>query len=362
MKPRFEISRKIVLEKFDEFRKIADSVSYSSKTNPVVTGILEKERDCFFSIHSINELKNVKDKSRVVFLAQGWDSEELKSLLFEGVRFFVVDNIQDLKILKDYLKRNFIPGVSVFLRLKLRENSIRTEKYFVFGFDSKFINSEIKKLKEFTGIEKVGIHFHRKTQNVSEWDLEKEIEEVIEEDVLKELDYIIFGGGLPSVYANTNVKIFRGIFEKLKVFLEKMNSFGIKVIAEPGRYIAAPAGKLVSHVKAVYENNIVVDVSVYNSDLDALIVPVKLLVDGEVERGTARCILRRDKTSNCGKKGYEPYVIKGVTPCSMDLFRYRVYLKERPNVGDNLIFLNAGAYNFRTDFCDLEKVETEIVD
>ena len=50
-----------------------------------------------------------------------------------------------------------------------------------------------------------------------------------------------------------------------------------------------------------------------------------------------------------------------MTPCSMDLFRYRVYL-DNPKVGDELVFLNAGAYNFRTDFCDLEEIETEVVD
>jgi ornithine decarboxylase len=91
----------------------------------------------------------------------------------------------------------------------------------------------------------------------------------------------------------------------------------------------------------IYENNIIVDASVYNSDLDALIVPVKLKVEGELEKGT-------------------PYVIKGVTPCSLDLFRYRVYL-ENPKVGDELTFLNAGAYNFTTDFCNLEKLENEIL-
>jgi ornithine decarboxylase len=53
-------------------------------------------------------------------------------------------------------------------------------------------------------------------------------------------------------------------------------------------------------------------------------------------------------------------VIKGVTPCSLDLFRYRVYLKN-PKVGDEITFLNAGAYNFTTDFCNLEKIENEIL-
>jgi len=45
----------------------------------------------------------------------------------------------------------------------------------------------------------------------------------------------------------------------------------------------------------------------------------------------------------------------------MDVFRYRAWLED-PKVGDELVFINAGAYNFSSDFCDLEKLETEIVD
>ena len=80
-----------------------------------------------------------------------------------------------------------------------------------------------------------------------------------------------------------------------------------------------------------------------NSDMDAIIVPVKLLIQGELDKSKGK-----------------PFVVKGITPCSVDLFRYRVYL-DNPKVGDELVFLNAGAYNFSSDFCDLEKVETDII-
>ncbi len=344
MKPLFEISKKVVLEKFDEVKEVSDIVSYSSKTNPIVTGILEEERDCLFSVHSVNELKNVKDKSKILFLAQGWNKEELKFLIEEGVRKFVVDNIQDLEMLRKFMVDGEVK-INLFLRLKLKENTLRTEKYFVFGFGSDFINENILNLKNLDFIEKIGIHFHRKTQNIAEWDLKREIENVLSDEVLRGSDYMVIGGGLPSVYANTNVKVFSGIFDKIKKFREWLSSKNIKMIIEPGRYIAGPAGKLISHVKAVYDNNIVVDVSVYNSDLDALIVSVKLLVEGEVN-----------------KRDGGPYIVKGITPCSMDLFRYRVYLKEKPIVGEEFVFLNAGAYNFTTNFCDLDLIETKIVD
>jgi ornithine decarboxylase len=46
----------------------------------------------------------------------------------------------------------------------------------------------------------------------------------------------------------------------------------------------------------------------------------------------------------------------------MDLFRYRAYLSKKPEIGDAIIFANAGAYNFRSDFCSLEEIDTEIVE
>ncbi len=78
--------------------------------------------------------------------------------------------------------------------------------------------------------------------------------------------------------------------------------------------------------------------------MDSLVVPIKLLVEGELEEGEGR-----------------PYVIKGISPDSMDIFRYRVYL-DNPKVGDKLVFLNAGAYNYYCDLCNYEKPKTVVVD
>ena len=68
-KAKFVLSKSKVLEQYDKVKNAADIVSYSSKTNPDVTKILEKETDCLFSVHSANELKNIDDKSRGYFFA-----------------------------------------------------------------------------------------------------------------------------------------------------------------------------------------------------------------------------------------------------------------------------------------------------
>lgn len=340
--PKFVLSKSRVLEQYNKVKELADYVSYSSKTNPIVTKILEKETYSMFSIHLQNELKNVEDKSRVLFLAQAWNQRDITKLIKEyGIKWFVVDNESDLDTLIECLKRGFSDEkINLFLRLKLKEYTLKTERYFVFGMTSDVVKKRLKELRENKNIDKLGIHFHRKTQNMSEWDYEYEISKSLG-DVFPIIDVINMGGGLPSEYANTNIDVIQTIFDKIKEFRKFLKQHNIELMLEPGRFISASAVKLITHIVGIHDNTIIVNASVYNSDMDALIVPVKLLVEGE---GTG-----------------EPYIIKGITPCSMDIFRYRVYLKA-PKIGDKIIFLNAGAYNFRTDFCDLDEIPTEIIE
>ncbi|MBN2880722.1 decarboxylase [Candidatus Woesearchaeota archaeon] len=337
----FTISKSIVLQQYNTLKEISNRITYSSKTNQDVTKILEENTDSMFSIHLKNELKHIKDLSRIIFLAQGWNEEFIQELVDKKINYFVVDNERDLDTFLTYLEKHQELKPNLSLRVKLRENSIKTERYFVFGIDVETVNKRIKELDK-SKFNEIGIHFHRKTQNMSEWNLVYEIENMFEPEVLEKINVFNIGGGLPSEYANTNIKVVDSIFKRILEFKEFLNNHSIKLIIEPGRFIAAPAGKLITKIISIYENNIIIDASVYNTDMDAIVVPVKLKIEGELEKGN-------------------PFVIKGQTPCSMDLFRYRVYLNE-PKIGDELVFLNAGAYNFASDFCDLEKLETRIVE
>lgn len=344
-KPQFILSQSKVLQQYQKVRAVADFISYSSKTNPLITPILEQNTDSLFSIHLVNELKHVQDKSRVVFLAQAWTEAEIKTLLDSGIVYFVVDNEVDLDAFLSFLEKNEVKNkINLLLRLKLKENTLRTERYFVFGMKSDVINKRINEITNNQNLKSkinhLGIHFHRKSQNMSEWNYQYEITHSLTEETLNAISIINIGGGLPAEYANTNVQVVPVILQKIKELKDWLNAQNIQLMLEPGRFIAAPAVKLVTTIIGIHENNIIVNASVYNSDMDALIVPVKLLVEGELFQGEG-----------------QPYVIKGITPCSMDLFRYRVYLNNQ-KVGDQLVFLNAGAYNFSTDFCDLEKMET----
>ena len=337
MEPRFILSRKNAFEQLDTVKAMADEVSYSVKTNIEVAKVLEGK--CWFSAHSLGELGVIQDKSKVWFFLQGATKEYLENVLEQGVRNFVVDNINDLNMLVNNL--NF--QINLLLRMKLKEHTLHTGKHFVFGFYSKDINELIPKLKANSNIKELGIHFHRKTQNMSEWSLKDELIQNLTQKNLEKISIVNIGGGIPSLYKNFRAEVFQYIFDKIKELREFLNQNGIKMIIEPGRFIAAPSIKLETEIVNVYDHNIIINASVYNAAMDTFVAHIRLLVEGEQENGYA-------------------YTIKGITPDSLDIFRYNVYLKEKPKVGDKIVFLNAGAYNYSSNYFNLPKVETEIVD
>jgi len=338
---RFILSKSKVIEQYNKIKKIADFVSYSVKTNPIVAEVLEENTDSFFAVHFISSLEHVKDKKRVWFFAQACNNKELDILFEKNIENFVADNENDLNVLVDYINKNN-RKINLLLRMRLKENTIRTGKHYVYGFYSHQVNELIPRLRKNNNIKKLGIHFHRKTQNISEWSLKYELSQSIPEEVIKQIDIVNIGGGIPIGYRNYNENLEPAIFKKIKELKEWLNKYNIKMIVEPGRFIAGPSIKLEAGIVNIYNNNIVINCSVFNSAMDTFVADIRLLVEGELKQGT-------------------PYVIKGCTPDSMDIFRYRVYLKN-PKAGDKIVFLNAGAYTYSTDFCNLEKLETVVAD
>lgn len=341
MKSRFIVSISKLLGQYEKLKSMNLEVSYSLKTFPEIAWILEEKTDSFFTVHMMESLSFVKNMKRVWFVAQAWDKKKIKDLIDKGLENFIVDNEFDLTTLLQFLNENDVE-INLLLRMKMREHTIHTGKYFVFGMYSKQINEWIPKLRRCSNIKLLGVHFHRKTQNTSEWNLKEELSQMLKEETLQNIDAVNIGGGLPVDYKNTSAKNLDNIFKKIVELRDWLKSYDVKTIIEPGRFLAGPPTKLETEILAIYDNNIIVDASVYNGALDTIILPIKLLVEGELEEG-------------------ETYVIKGCTPCSLDIFRYDVKLKN-PKVGDKIVFLNAGAYCFTTDFCNLPKLPVVFVD
>ena len=322
-------------------------VSYSYKTNRVVGKVLQDLEECKgvdFSIHAFEEIDDINDKKKIWFFTQAESEGELIELLKIGIRNFVVDNEVDLKRILNAIEEKAIK-INLSLRMKFQEHRIGTGKYFVYGMEAMKVNKIIRMIKNHEFLENIGIHLHRKSQNTSEWEIKEEIEDSLSAEVLDRIDMINLGGGLPSIYRSSSVDVFNYIFGKIKTCVDWLNEKNIKVIIEPGRFLAAPCVKLECEVIQKYNNNLVVNTTIYNCALDNVLTGTKMLVSGEKKQD---------------EEG-EYYLIKGNSPCRDDIFRYKVKLKN-VNVGDKIISLNAGAYNYTTDFFGYKKLETEIVE
>lgn len=336
---RFVLSKSKLIRQYNRIASVVDKVSYSYKTNPLVGSLLEKETDCDFAVHFANTLPLIKDKKRVWFLALALSPASLHKVMSAGVRSFIIENGADLKTLLNYVDRHD-KKINLMLRLRMKEHTIKTEMHYVYGMYSSLVNELIPKLRGNKHIGVLGVHFHRKTENIGEWEITDELSELLPKETMERIDVLNIGGGMPVEYKNYSAETLPHIFKRIKEARRWANGYGAKLMAEPGRFIAAPSIELRCSVIGIAESTAFVNCSVYNSAMDTIVDNVKLPVKGETERGKS-------------------YLIKGFTPDSRDIFRYKVRMRN-VKIGDTITFLNAGAYTYSTDFCNLRKLKTVI--
>ncbi len=342
MKAHFTLSKSKLLEQVKTLENLKLKISYSYKTNRDIGKVLQEiAPQVDFSIHAKEEIEDIKDKSKISFFTQAESIEELKEILETGIKNFVIDNLVDLeRILKSIEETN--TKINLSLRMRFQEHRVGTGQYFVYGLPSNKVNKIIQEIKDNPLIDKLGVHLHRKSQNTSEWEIVEEVEDSLDEETLERIDMINLGGGLPSTYRSSNVDVSEYIFQKLTKAQKWLAEKNIETIIEPGRFIAAPPIELIAEIIQSYDNNLIVNTTIYNCALDNSLTNTKMLVEGEMEKG-------------------EAYLIKGNSPTRDDIFRYRVIL-DNPKVGDDITFKNAGAYNYTTDFFGYKKLETKIIE
>ena len=343
--PHFVLSKSKLLEQVGVLENLGLKISYSYKTNRQVGNILqEKAPSIDFSIHVDEEIGMIKDKSKISFFTQAETVEKLKEILKSGVKSFVVDNEIDLeRILRASEQMNI--KINLSLRMKFREHRIGTGKYFVYGMPSKKVNEIILEIKDNSLVNNLGIHIHRKSQNTSEWEIKEELEDSLTQESLERINMINLGGGLPVRYRSYASEVLPYIFQKLINVKKFLDEYNIQTIIEPGRFLSAPCIKLQTEIIQIQANNLIINTTIYNCALDNILTGTKMLVETELDENSDG----------------QYYLIKGNSPTRDDIFRYKVKL-DNPNVGDTITFLNAGAYNYTTDFFGYNKLETKIID
>jgi diaminopimelate decarboxylase len=147
----FELSKSVLKEKYNSLKDICNIIAYNHKANPDVGKVLENETNCLLVMSSLPAISDIKDKSRIIYIIQGENQKEIETLYEQNITSFIVDNEPDLNKVLSLNK-----PIKLYLRMKFKEHTVYTGKYFVYGLDWQKTNDLIPSLA--------------KNKNIIQWD------------------------------------------------------------------------------------------------------------------------------------------------------------------------------------------------
>lgn len=193
---------------------------------------------------------------KIVFAGPGKNEKEIEYALKENVFILNVESASEIKLIEKIVRRT-----GRVARISLRINpdiDAGTHRYITtgkkenkFGLDFNQAEELYEKIKNSSLLEPLGIHVHIGSQITSPHPYLKTLEKVGEFfDLLKEkgldLQYIDIGGGFGISYQEGKPPLdIENLAEKIYPLLEKRKA---KLIMEPGRFLVASAGILITQV------------------------------------------------------------------------------------------------------------------
>lgn len=249
-----------------------------------------------------------------------------------GVRQFTLDSPGEV----DKIARE-APGAEVVLRVAPPPGGARFPLVGKFGMWPPEA-PEIAARAAAAGLSVVGVTFHVGSQCADPRTWHAAIE--VGAELLAELagaglpaDTLNLGGGFPADYDGSGAGGFAGVAAAIREALAPWP--GLQVVAEPGRFIAAPAGVLraavIGRVRRGGQCWLYTDVGAYNG-----------LVEPLVDR-TWRYPVRNH--SRPGSAHDTPFVLTGPTCDSTDTLGAGYLLPHDTDEGDIIEFQMAGAYS-----------------
>lgn len=347
--PCYIYSKKTLLDHYNKlksaFREVKPLICFSVKANSnlAVCGVLV-DAGSGLDIVSGGELYRAKkvgvDPKKIVYASVGKTAREITDAIKYGILFFNVESIPELEMI------NLISGrlgkkTQVCVRIN-PDIDPKTHKFIStgkkenkFGLDFETVRGIFQKRSKYQHVSINGIHVHIGSQITSQTPFVESLTKVTTfirelEDVGITLKYLNIGGGLGIIYKDETpqsaVEFATGIIPILK-------KTGLKIIMEPGRFIAGNSGILVTRVtyikKTKIKNFVIVD-----SGMNDLIRPCLYHAYHEIASVT------KDE-----KKPIVHCDVVGPICESSDFLAKDVGLRS-PQAGDLLVCMSAGAYGF----------------
>lgn len=248
-----------------------------------------------------------------------------------GIRFYAADSLQEIEKLKENA-----PESIVNLRLKTPDYGSKFPLSSKFGIEAEYA-IPYASLAEDAGLKVKGLTFHvgSQSENPAAWRAAIEmcgglIKRLADKGI--NIEFLDLGGGLPAVYediAPTVVESARAINEALDEFIPGY----IRAIIEPGRYVSANTGMLVTSVIGREHRTgtdwLYLDMGVFQGLIEPLEIP-----------GWKYPIFT-DKSPHANKKSF---VLTGPTCDAYDTLGNDYMLPSDLNVGDKIYIGATGAY------------------
>ena len=307
--------------------------------HPAVVAELRDLGGCF-DVATSGEIKLVKAAGiapeRCIHTHPIKTDAEIRAALRFGIRTFVVDNPDELRKFRKHRSR-----AEVLLRLSFRDPTAVVDLSRKFGCEPAAV-VQMLELAQSLGVTVRGLSFHVGSQVAEARKYVEAIgvcaELIAQADAsgLADLGLLDIGGGFPIAYGGTMQPI-REFCRPIRQAL-KMLPRGVRVIAEPGRFIAGPSGTSISTVvgRAQREGRwwYYLDDGLYGSYNGQLYDHARYPIDVPGRRGPTH-----------------PSVLAGPTCDSIDVVREDIPLPEL-QIGDLVVGRMMGAYTAcsATDF------------
>ena len=253
--PLMIIRRCLLQKQYERFKKCLPEVTpyYAIKANPH-PGIIKTfvKLGACFDVASAAEMKQVlklgASPSKIIFANTIKSEEDIQIARRRRVRLMTFDNEPELyKIAKNF------PRAHVLIRIKVANEGSQVALSLKFGADPEQAFFLLRKAKAL-GLKPVGVTFHVGSQakNVENYIQALEVSANIFEECKKNglpLKIMDIGGGFPIQHFDNEMGInFERTASQIRKQMKELFPRNIKFIAEPGRFLAGPAGILVTQV------------------------------------------------------------------------------------------------------------------
>jgi len=215
-------------------------------------------------------LKVGADPAKIVYAGVGKTEEEIEFAISCGVLLFNVESLPEIELINKVAgKLSKVQKVSIRVNPDVKPDThgyiITGQKITKFGIDLETCLDIINSWDKYANLELAGLHVHIGSQITEPKPFVDSITKVgsfikaIREKG-KNIEYLNIGGGLGIVY---NQEKPQTASEFADAILDLLKSLDVKIIMEPGRFIAGNSGVLLTKVlylkKTPVKNFIIVD-------------------------------------------------------------------------------------------------------